>query len=542
MPSPTTMSTLPARAAGPRATTVRYACYALSTLLVATYGWLRSVFGNRLTVEQIFFHFDLGLNSLTGVDLYLILDALQWVVLPTLAITTVLYFAGVLTERVTTAAAIDRLLSLRGLRLAGKIIGKCYLGLTSLGFSLFLALFTTILFLYQIELFHFVRISLGEDKFSALYRAPDVSQLTTRPARKNLVLIYVESLERTMGDAERVGRDAIAPLRQLEGTEIPRFPAAPGTHWTIAGMFSSQCSAPLKPFFANKFHSFATDDFFPSAVCLGDVLKAAGYEQYFLVGHHLAYSGLDKFYRTHGYHHLLGREEWKQRGVDPSELSSWGFGLHDDKLLEQAHGVIRELRERGEHHRQQRPFNLTLITQDNHFPRGIPSPRCSDDEKQGDFPGAFHCNSRFLADFITRLKQEGLLENTVVVLMGDHPFMNSMKQSMQFRGERHVYFKILSPLERPPARTSMTHFDVAPSLLDLLGLTDGKDTRFGLGISLFSGISAEDYERHLSAVTSDSILNKSVAYEAFWKPKERAAGGVRQTSASLPAPSGKTPD
>jgi hypothetical protein len=126
--------------------------------------------------------------------------------------------------------------------------------------------------------------------------------------------------------------------------------------------------------------------------------------------------------------------------------------------------------------------------------------------------------------------------------MGDHPFMNSMKQSVQFRGDRHVYFKILSPLERLPARTAMTHFDVTPSLLDLLGLTHGKDTRFGLGISLFSTISAEAYERHLQAVTDESILNKSPTYEAFWRPRASGDDGLRKTSTSPPAPSGKTRD
>ena len=537
MSSPSEAITLlkrPAARASARATYLRYACYALSVLLVASYGWLRTVFGNRLTVEQIFFHFDLGLNSLTGVDLYLILDALRWVVLPTIGIIIVLYLAGKLTDRITTAAALNKLLSVRGMALPGKLLGKLYLGLTSLGFSLFLALFTTLLFLKQIEFFHYARISLGNDHFSSLYQVPDVRQLTARPAKKNLLLIYVESLERTMGNAQLVGRDAIAPIRQLDGTEIPAFPAAPGTNWTIAGMFSSQCGIPLKPFFANKFHSFATDDFFPNAVCLGDVLKAAGYEQYFLVGHHLAYSGLDKFYRTHGYQHLLGREEWKQRGVDASEFTSWGFGLHDDALLTQAASVIRE------HQKNRSPFNVTLITQDNHFPHGIPSPRCQDDEKQGDFAGAFHCNSRFLADFVTTLQKEGLLKDTVVVLMGDHPFMNSMKQETQyFREARNVYFKILSPLEQPPSRQTMTHFDVAPSLLDMLGTTEGRDIRFGLGISLFSRISAADYDAHLQAVTSDNILNKSAAYDAFWLPKQPA---IMRASTSPHDPSGKTRD
>lgn len=520
----------------PRRTFVRYGCYALSVVLVATYGWLRSVFGNRLTVEQIFFHFDLGLNSLTGVDLYLVLDAVRWVILPSVAIVAVLYLAGLLIERIAAAAAVKHLLLQPGLALAGKRLAAVYRKLTGLGFSLFLALFTSLLFLYQIELFHFVRISLGEDQFSALYHAPELEQLTSRSAKKNLLLIYVESLERIMGDANLVGRDAIAPIKQLEGVEVPTFPAAPGTQWTIAGMFSSQCSAPLKPFFANKFSSFATEDFFPGATCLGDVLRSAGYEQYFLVGHHLAYSGLDKFYRTHGYHHLLGREEWKQRGVDAAEFKSWGMGLHDDMLLKQALAVVRD------HDRKKAPFNITLITQDNHFPHGLPSPRCTEDEKRSDFPGAFHCNSRFLADFVKELNQESLLDNTVVILMGDHPFMNSMKQSMQFRGNRYVYFKLLSPLEHPPTRAVMTHFDVAPTVFDLLELTHGGDTRFGLGISLFSSITRDDYQRHLEAVTSESILNKSPTYDAFWKPKTSSTRTLKQTSFSPPAPSGKTPD
>lgn len=230
MSSPSETPTLLARSRSSRKTAVRYGCYGLSVLLVATYGWLRSVFGNRLTVEQIFFHFDLGLNSLTGIDLYLILDAIRWVILPTVAITAALYVMGLLIQRIATAMASHRFLSLQGLRLASQLAGQFYLGLTSLGLSLFLALFTTVLFLYQIELFHFVRISLGEDKFSALYHVPDVNHLSARPAKKNLLLIYVESLERTMGDAALVGRDAIAPIRQLDGTEIPTFPAAPGTH------------------------------------------------------------------------------------------------------------------------------------------------------------------------------------------------------------------------------------------------------------------------------------------------------------------------
>ncbi|NCW78519.1 MAG: hypothetical protein EBV64_11305 [Oxalobacteraceae bacterium] len=152
MSSPAETPTLLARSHSSRRTAVRYGCYGLSILLFATYGWLRSVFGNRLTVEQIFFHFDLGLNSLTGIDLYLILDAIRWVILPTVAITAALYVTGLLIRPIATSMTSHRLLPLRGLRLASQLAGQFYLGLTSLGLSLFLALFTTVLFLYTVSL------------------------------------------------------------------------------------------------------------------------------------------------------------------------------------------------------------------------------------------------------------------------------------------------------------------------------------------------------------------------------------------------------
>jgi arylsulfatase A-like enzyme len=64
----------------------------------------------------------------------------------------------------------------------------------------------------------------------------------------------------------------------------------------------------------------------------------------------------------------------------------------------------------------------------------------------------------------------------------------------------------------------MTHFDVAPTVLDLLGL-GSPDRRFGLGVSLFADISADTYAAHQQQVLSESILSNSPTYDAFWKPR-----------------------
>jgi phosphoglycerol transferase len=82
---------------------------------------------------------------------------------------------------------------------------------------------------------------------------------------------------------------------------------APGTNWSIAGMVASLCSVPLKPYYGNNMGSKSR--FLPSLTCLGDILKAQGYEQYFITGPKLKFSGMDTFYLDHGYDVTIGRDE-----------------------------------------------------------------------------------------------------------------------------------------------------------------------------------------------------------------------------------------
>ncbi len=491
----------------------RYTFYGLTALLVSTYGWLHHVFGHWLTIEQIFFHFAIGLNGLKGIDTFLVFDALKRVALPTVLAVMALYGIGVLTARISASATFASLIAMPRMHLLMRPLLATGRMLTGMKFSIFLFVLALILFLYLTQVLHFIRINLDSDHFTGLYHPPQAEAWSGKHPQKNLLLIYVESLERTVGNPAMVGIDALEPLKQLGGVEVPSFPSAPGTNWTIAGMLSSQCSIPLKPFFYNKFGRFSTEQFFPNVTCLGDVLQATGYQQYFLVGHGLTYSGVGKFYKTHGFQQVLGRDEWIAKGVPESELSSWGGGLHDDTLLSEARKIIRS------HDPRKGPFNLTLVTEDNHFPEGLPSPRCSDEDKALGLPGVFRCNSRFIADFIRSLEREGFLKNTVVIVMGDHPFMSSAVQDLQyFREDRHVYFNLVKPSGLLPKRSSMTHFDVAPTVLDLLGL-GSTDRRFGLGISLFADLSADAYATHQQSVLSESILSNSTTYDAFWKPR-----------------------
>ena len=121
----------------------------------------------------------------------------------------------------------------------------------------------------------------GDPDFAAYYKEP--SKQIDNP-QLNLVYIYGESLERTYFD-----NDAFPNLTpelgriKDEAIDFSNTMQLPGTDYTIAGMVASQCGIPLfAPFEGNA--SASVSSFFPQNICLGDILKNSGYENYFVQG------------------------------------------------------------------------------------------------------------------------------------------------------------------------------------------------------------------------------------------------------------------
>lgn len=154
----------------------------------------------------------------------------------------------------------------------------------------------------------------GDPDFAAYYKEP--SKRIDNP-QLNLVYIYGESLERTYFD-----NDAFPNLTpelgriKDEGIDFSNTMQLPGTDYTIAGMVASQCGIPLfAPFEGNA--SASVSSFFPQNICLGDILKNSGYENYFVQGANLRFAGKDVFLKSHGFDHLFGAEELKTTVADP---------------------------------------------------------------------------------------------------------------------------------------------------------------------------------------------------------------------------------
>lgn len=469
-----------------------FLCYLGGILLIMPF-WINRIFGAGITVEQILFQLFSGVDGVAGTDFsikrsFVLFNLVGPLAFPLLCTAFQMLF--------------DRMSGYRRRELINNVFGIA---------SLIFFVIGSIIFDWTINLHQYILSRFGNDTFSGLYADPVKQHFKAPALKKNLVLIYVESLETDLSDLRPNHINAIQEIDDLPGQQVRNFLQAPGTNWSIAGMIASQAGIPLKPYFRFNDGNSIKTDYLPNLYCLSDVLAKEGYVQYFLVGCDLKFNGMNNFYNSHHYNYVFGLDEWRSLGVDKKCFGGWGGGLYDDDLLDQAYRIIAENR------LKRRNFAITIETLDTHSPNGIHSPRCCKAEAAEGFIGAFKYGSRYLSGFINRLISDGSLKDTDIIIMGDHLFMaNDDQVKEHFARERRVYFKMITRENRKPCRDKMTHFDVAPTVLDLLGFRSDEDEHFGLGISLFSKISPSDYDLHLRQVLNSDILNRSVVYDHFW--------------------------
>ena len=325
----------------------------------------------------------------------------------------------------------------------------------------------------------------GDPDFAAYYKEP--SKTIPNP-KLNLVYIYGESLERTYFDDQAFPNLApeLGALKN-EGLDFSHTAQLPGTDYTIAGMVASQCGIPLfAPFEGNA--SASLSSFFPQNICLGDILKNSGYQNYFVQGANLRFAGKDVFLKSHGFDHLYGAEELKATVADPAYKNDWGY--YDDTVLDEAWKKFETLS------RERKRFSLFTLTVDTHHPDGFISRSCN--RKRYDINGkanqsfsAVACSQENIAEFINKIKASPWFKDTIIVVSSDHLAMkNTAWDELNKLDRSNLFFVIRG--DKPDAQDLLavkrSTVDNGATVLDLLG----GDNYIGLGRSSLSGQSLSE--------------------------------------------------
>lgn len=358
---------------------------------------------------------------------------------------------------------------------------KCY--------GIILLIFSIIMILHVLGFFSYVEnvIFSNTDIFDKYYTESSNVEISFPEERKNLIYIFVESLESSNVSEKNGGlfEETIIPNLENLALENINFShndkiggayLANGTGWTAAAMIAHTSGIPLK---------VSIDDFdvnsikFTNVTTIGDILSQNGYNSYLLLGSDANFAGRRAFFSNHNYLINDYYSAIYQGKIDSDYYEWWGY--EDAKLFEYAKEMLTKISNNN------KPFNLTMLTADTHFTDGYLDETCS--KKFDDaYSNAIYCSDSKISSFVEWIKNQEFYKNTVIVIVGEHYTMqNNFYEDEDYskRGIYNVFINANIKSEFNSKNRVFTTMDMFPTTLAALG-ADIEDDRLGLGTNLFS--------------------------------------------------------
>lgn len=376
------------------------------------------------------------------------------------------------------------------------------------------------------------------------YIDPKNVEITFPEEKRNLIYIYLESMEMTYADTKNGGafsENLIPELTELSkknenfsGSSNLLNGAVPvrGTTWTMGAMFGQTSGLPLKLPISSKGVEYQVDsNFFPMLTSLGDLLDAEGYHQVLMLGSDAVFAGRESYFTMHGDYEMLDYKFAKENGLIPKDYYVF-WGYEDLKLFDFAKDELTKLAAEDE------PFNLTLLTVDTHFEDGYVCPLC-ERTHDNQYADVMSCSSRQVASFVEWIQQQDFYENTTIVICGDHltmdkDFCNDVPKDYQRRTVTAFLNSAVKPMDAKRTR-SYTTLDMFPTTLASLGVTI-KGNRLGLGTNLFSvketlleeyGYADLDHKLHDSSAFMNQFMNVHITEDFMAQVADKAALSYR---------------
>lgn len=472
----------------------RYSILLLITLFLS-YGlyllveWTSKNFAD-LTMDQVIFHI---LVPLEGADTNFMASVMEDVLKPAFLIMLVAGILLFIHSKISMTTYLNVHFKERDkhykIPLWSKKIYKRLLALS----CVFLLIFTFDSANKSFALQSYISDQLNSSSFIEDHYVEPTGKLTFPEKKRNLIYIFLESMEFTYASKENQGafeENYIPELLEIASENISfsntsgygGYKDAFGTSWTMAAMFAHSTGLPLKlPIQGNTMSEYGV--FLPGVISIGDILKEHGYSNNLLIGSDATFGGRRNFYMQHGDYDIVDYKRALEEGMIPDGYSVW-WGYEDEKLFSFAKEKLLELNEKEE------PFNLTMLTADTHHEDGYLS-ESTEEKFEEQYANVIANSSRQVSEFLAWIKQQDFYENTTVVIVGDHGTMDvDFLDDIDPYYERTMYNVFVNPVKNVDTgilkNREFTAFDLFPSTLSSLGV-EIEGNKLGLGVDLFSG-------------------------------------------------------
>ena len=355
---------------------------------------------------------------------------------------------------------------------------------------------TVVLFTYEVPVLDYIHILKNEPEknvsyskfFAVNYVNPDSIIISPPEKKRNIILIYLESLETTFADKDHGGNQDVNLIPEI--TEIAQQNInfgknrkhigggldAVGSNHSFGAMHTRTLGIP-------DITDYKRTPILHHYKSIYKILNANGYKQIFFQGNPGLYKQFRDFVEDQKINEVYGPDDLIQRlNLDTTDLiKKQGFKTVQDKdAFKFANQILDTISE---------PFSLTFFTIDTHSPDGFYDPDCikiSDDgNKDERLKAAARCVSRELKKFVDSLKTKPFYENTSIVIFGDHLFMGT-RLVKDFNNRKWVNIFINS-VKTPIAEENrlFSDIDMFPTILSSMDFNIEGD-RLGFGADLFS--------------------------------------------------------
>ena len=341
------------------------------------------------------------------------------------------------------------------------------------------------------------------------------------PTKPNIVLLFLEGLDRrylgqTYGDVkgtpflDRLKSDSVYFQHFFSnGVQTSR-----GLFATLCSTFPRHGAAAMKTRYAHDY------------LCLPSLLQRQGYHTEMVIGQHRDLNRLQTFAARNGLQQLL------HEGDFPPGAERAGVGMVDGALFDLCYERIKQRQA------DSRPFFLATLTLSTHHPFAAPD-RHPDvlalrQQVQDQYVAALRYTDLELERVFTRLVREGLLRNTIVMILGDHGRHEPVgrtdleRKAGHFASPLFVWMddSLRSPATYRPRTVSAvaSQVDVAPTLLALSGGLPAVGSFAGHDVScLLVRDCGSDQVAYLTSVydnliglaSADGLLLYSLSAETF---------------------------
>ncbi|MEL7649843.1 MAG: LTA synthase family protein [Sedimentibacter sp.] len=209
------------------------------------------------------------------------------------------------------------------------------------------------------------------------------------------------------------------------------------------------------------------------------MLSLEGYTSIAVHGDDKEFWNRNRVFPSLGFNNYISEEQFVYKKID-------GMGIADESLFLQSFDELQKLKS---------PFYMFIITLTSHMPFNI-----SDEIKYLNLPyndyscnylQSIHYTDKALGEFYSMLKDNGYLENSILVIYGDHEGIHKYYDTYLPENNKKIPYIIYIPgIEGFEIDNIGGQVDMMPTLSYLLGLDKIENTKFMMGKNLFSKTSS----------------------------------------------------